>query len=210
MKPNDRRQFDMTIVALAELHGKELSKPLLNMYWEALKDIPFEDFNRAANLIVRTGKFFPKPADFREQVMAGLPIQAALAYGKVQKAFIEGGVYATVVFDDPAIHAAIDNLGGWVKFCNLTDNELKWWRKDFEKVYQGVAPLVAAGKLEPPKALPGLYALDSHATSTAKKEVYIGNKQAALEWTGANKALEADNPEGKAKVAALTDKIGGK
>ena len=41
--------------------------------------------------------------------------RAALAWGKVLEAMSSVGAYSDVVFDDPAIHAAIEDCGGWVK-----------------------------------------------------------------------------------------------
>lgn len=55
---------------------------------------------------------------------------------KVEKAMDEHGAYATVVFDDPAIHATIQSLGGWVKACRQTEYEFTWWKKDFRERYQ--------------------------------------------------------------------------
>ena len=212
MKPSDKNEFDEVLVALAELHDKKLSDPLLTLYWEALKDISFEDFKKAANVLARAGKFFPKPVDFREYLSVDMTTQAALAYKKVDDAFYKAGIYATVIFDDPIIHAVIDNLGGWVKFCNQSDDELKWWRKDFEKAYQGMGPLVARGELTPPRTLPGLYAIDSQSADTAKDPIYIGNKEVALEWTckalGAGSGFEKVKEE-MPKLQELCEGIGG-
>lgn len=42
---------------------------------------------------------------------------ARLAWGKVLDAMSRIGAYTDVVFDDPAIHAAVMDLGGWPKLC---------------------------------------------------------------------------------------------
>ena len=186
MDSQDRERFDAVIVAMAELFDRKMSAIQLDLYFEALKDMSLEDFRKAANTVARTCKFFPKPVEFREQIIVGIDAQATLALDKVQKAFWDAGIYKSVVFDDPVIHAVIDHLGGWIKYCETPDHELKWWKKDFEKKYIQYASMIDA--LNPPKVLMGLYAEDGHATEEAQQPVLIGDRQKALEWTG-QKAL---------------------
>lgn len=191
MIQNDKLQFEEILTGLAEIFDTELSDIKVDIYFEALKDMSLDDFRAAANTVARTCKFFPKPVEFREQVLIGLDVQASLAYEKVEKAFRKPGIYKTVVFDDPVIHAVIQNLGGdkgWIEYNNLLEKDVKWWRKDFEKKYLQLAPLVHQGSLDPPKELPGLYAFHDNATDEARLPVIIGDRQKALEWTG-QKAL---------------------
>lgn len=213
MENKDFKNFCKDLAGLGEMFGKQINDTLYELYWEFLKDLSLEDFNRAANILARTSKFFPRPVEFREQVLPDITVRASLAYNKIHNAFISAGAYSTVIFDDAVIHAVIDNLGGWVKYCNLTDDEVKWWRKDFERLYRDMYPLVARGELIPPRTLPGLYAIDSHATDTAQKPVIIGDKQKALAWV---KELILEGGEGfekvkedLPKVQALCQGIGG-
>ena len=195
-KKTDYQNFLKLLTALGELFDKKLSDTLYELYWEALKDLPFEDFSRAANILGRSSKFFPKPVEFRELLMPDISAQAALAYRKVEEAFIKAGIYKAVIFDDPVIHAVMDNLGGWIHYCNLPEDEVKWYRKEFEKHYANFAPLVATGKLKPPTVLHGFFALASMATDSAKTPVLIGDEQKALAWTSSvrkEKELEAGN-----------------
>ncbi|MBU6392535.1 MAG: hypothetical protein KGQ83_09885 [Planctomycetes bacterium] len=66
MQALQKFEFEKRIAALAELHNREMTDVLMNIYWEALKDLSYEDFNRTANEMVRASKFFPKPAEFIE------------------------------------------------------------------------------------------------------------------------------------------------
>mgnify|MGYP001613384076 CR=1 FL=1 len=193
MTKTEKIEFDKRIVMLAEMHDKKISEGLLNLYWEALKDLLFEDFNRVANVLARSSKFFPKPVEFRDQVLPDITAQASLAYGKVEKAFTQAGIYKTVVFDDPVIHAVVENLGGWVNYCNLPDEELKWYRKDFEHKYIHFASLIIQGKIFPSVKLAGLYERDTHASIEAKTPALIGDGTKILEWTKEVKALEDKN-----------------
>lgn len=193
MENKDKKEFFKIIAGLGEMFGKTISDTLYELYWQALKDLSFEDFNKTANSLGQTTKFFPKPVEFRDQVLPDIAAQASLAYAKLEKAFTQAGVYKTVVFDDPVIHAVVENLGGWVSYCNLPDEELKWYRKDFEKKYQDFAPLIVQGKIMPLVQLPGLYAADTHATSEAKAPALIGDGTKILAWTKEVKALADKN-----------------
>ena len=119
-----------------------------------------------------------------------------MAYAKVEKAFISVGVYSSLIFDDPVIHAVIDNLGGWIAYCNQPEDNVKWYRKDFEQRYQNFAPLVAAGIFKTSTMLGGLYAIDPQSSERARLPVFVGDKQKALAWMEAAKkeqALEISN-----------------
>jgi len=66
--------------------------------------------------------------------------RAALAWGKVLEAMGSVGAYSDVVFDDPAIHAAIEDCGGWVKICRSQTEELSYLQHRFcqsHKAYTG-------------------------------------------------------------------------
>ena len=192
-KKTDFKNFLGVLTGLGEAFDKKISDTLFEVYWEALKDLPFEDFNRAANMLIRTSKFFPKPVEFRDQVLPDITAQASLAYEKLDKAFSQAGIYKTVVFDDPVIHAVVENLGGWIYYCNLPDEELKWYRKDFEKKYLDFAPLIAQRKILAPVKLIGIYERDTQSSIEAKTPFLIGDGTKILSWTKEVKALKEKN-----------------
>lgn len=206
MENRQFKDFCKALAGLGEMFNKPISDTLYELYWESLKDLSFPDFNRAANVLARTAKFFPRPVEFREQVLPDVSAQAALAYEKVERAFVQAGIYKSVVFDDPVTHAVIENLGGWVKYNRLTDEESKWWRKDFEKRYQELAPLVVQGKIVAPLMLPGLFAGEGTATEQAKTPVLIGDSTKILAWTKEVKALKEQN-DGFKKVKKEMPKL---
>lgn len=196
MESKDKQVFVKTLTGIGELYDKKFTDTLASIYWEALKDLSLSDFLSAANRLVLTAKFFPKPVEFRSQSVPDISAQAAIAYGKLEDAFYKYGVYASIVFDDPVVHAVVDNLGGWPTYCDTSNDGLTWYRKDFEKQYANLAPMVLSGKLRPPTVLHGVFASDDHATDNAKTPVIIGGRQKALEWTDKirkEKALESES-----------------
>lgn len=184
MEVANKPDFLRRLLGLAEIYAKTLSKDAIELYWNALNDLSFDEFSRAANVLARTARFFPKPAEFRSLVLPDPALEAALAYGKVEQAFHEAGIYKSVIFDDPTIHAAIEHLGGWQEYCNTPDEKLVFYRRDFEKYYALFNERVKSGQLTPIPVLLGLYALDDHASKKAKAPVLIGDK-------GKIKALES-------------------
>lgn len=55
------------MAALAEVFGKQLSPQLTDIYWQALKGMPIEQFQEAGASWIRHGKHFPKPAELTER-----------------------------------------------------------------------------------------------------------------------------------------------
>jgi hypothetical protein len=60
-------------VGFAELKGKQLSAPALEIYWRSLQHWPLEDFRAAAEQLLRTCEFMPLPKDFEDLRKAGRP-----------------------------------------------------------------------------------------------------------------------------------------
>lgn len=182
MNPTDKLKFNIILTDLADIYDAELSDRKVDGYFEALKDLSLDDIVRATGILKQTTKFFPKPVEFREIILPDLETQASLAYERVLKAFWGIGQYHSVTFDDRVIHAVIDSLGGWQKYCNTPDSELKWYRKDFERLYIMYAPQI--DNMEVATALHGIYSEAHNATLEAKEPKMIGDVQKILEWTG--------------------------
>lgn len=73
MTPADRKTFLEIVVGFAELKGKQLSAPALELYWRSLQHWPLEDFRAAAEQLLRTCEFMPIPKDFEDMRKAGRP-----------------------------------------------------------------------------------------------------------------------------------------
>lgn len=73
MNAADRKKFLEVVVGFAELKGKQLSAPALELYWRSLQHWQLEDFLAAAEQLVRTSEFMPTPKDFEDLRKAGRP-----------------------------------------------------------------------------------------------------------------------------------------
>lgn len=68
MRPQDLQKFQATMAALSVTFGKELSQPLTDIYWDALKPMAIEQFEQAAKSCIRNHKHFPKPAELLDRL----------------------------------------------------------------------------------------------------------------------------------------------
>lgn len=215
MEESYQSEFEEVITGLAEMFKETLSDVQLELYWSALKDLEFDDFKRVSGELLKSNIFMPKPVEFRERVGTSLETEAQLAYGKVEEAFTKAGADKSVIFDDSVIHAVIDNLGGWVKYCKLPKDEVKWWRKSFEEAYVNFKPLVEQGRIIPPVILVGLYAGIGNIDAKCKEPVFIGEgKQNLVELSagGAQAVLVSQTPvdytKGMGKVKGILKSLG--
>ena len=114
------------------------------------------------------------------RVLAGTKTdRAMLAWGRAHEAMSSVGAYTDVVFDDPAIHAVIEDLGGWPKVCRTEIKELGYLQHRFCEAYRAY---VGRGKFDYPKRLGGDRSPDSEYIKFGRqvpKPAVIGDVQRA-------------------------------
>lgn len=84
MQDQDKAAFRDMMMAAGEVYGREITKPLLQMYFAALAQIGIDQVQGAMMAHMQnpdSGQFFPKPADLIKQ-MTGTRKQ--LFYYKLQ------------------------------------------------------------------------------------------------------------------------------
>ena len=64
MDSNDKPEFVRVITSLAAIKGKDLTKDVLLLWWQCLKDWPADDFKNAAGYLLKNCQFMPAPYDF--------------------------------------------------------------------------------------------------------------------------------------------------
>lgn len=178
MLEQDRGNFYALMTGLFEMYSKKASPELLDIYFGALRGYELGDLSRAANLHALdpdAGSFMPKPADFVRHIEGSKSIRAMRAWSAVERAVRMVGQYESVTFDDPIIHAVIEDMGGWVDLCQTaTEKDLEFKAREFDKRYQGYA--LQGGAPEYPSRLVGLIEADySQRGLPAPKPKLIGN-----------------------------------
>ena len=89
------------------------------------------------------------------------------------------GAYTDVVFDDPAIHAAAEDMGGWPKMCRTETKELGHLQHRFMQSYRAYTE---RGQFDFPKRLGGDRSPDSEYEKAGLKlprPALIGNPERA-------------------------------
>lgn len=182
MLEQDRGNFYALMTGLFEMYGKKGSPELLEIYFNALRAYDIADLGRAANqhaLDPDSGQFMPKPADFVRHIDGSKETRAMRAWSKVERAVRGIGPYPTIVFDDPIIHAVIEDMGGWLDLCNCPkESDFVFRGREFEKRYQGYA--LQGGAKEFPRVLIGLIEADCNQRNLpAPQPQLIGSPERA-------------------------------
>jgi hypothetical protein len=131
-----------------KFYKQEASPFALQVWVNAMQPFEWEQVNRAfsAHLVnTESGQFMPKPADIIKALQGTQTDRAGLAWAKAYEAAASVGAYADVVFDDPAIHCAIEDMGGWPKFCRTETKDLSYAMHRFCEQYKAYA---GRGKFE--------------------------------------------------------------
>ncbi len=138
VRVEQKAEFCKLLTGLAELYGKSVSSTLLEIYWRSIEKYSIQEINCAISIHISNpdvGQFMPKPADLVRWIEGKHEDKAFLAWAKVLNAMRVVGMYESIIFDDPVIHAVIDKLGGWIKFCQTLDKNLHYLAEDFKRSY---------------------------------------------------------------------------
>jgi hypothetical protein len=73
----DENRFLELMTVLGEIHDRKITRLLLDVYWRVLEPFPDEACIRAFHELIRSAKFFPKPAEFLELLEAKREVRAA-------------------------------------------------------------------------------------------------------------------------------------
>lgn len=156
MRENDYETFLSMMAAEAEIrNAKPLSEGALLLWWQRLARFELEQVLRAFerhSQDAERGRFMPQPADLIRYLEGSETDKAALAWGKAIDAASRVGAYTDVVFDDPAIHAVIEDLGGWPKFCRGETKDLSYLQHRFSESYRAYS---GGGQFNYPRRLAG-------------------------------------------------------
>lgn len=156
MQLHDRTKFVEIILGFAELKGKELSTAAIELFWRAMQDWSIEEFQHAANALVKTCEFMPTPKDFYDLRKKMRP-SAAEAWEQRDK--------------DPLARRAlaIATQGRYVGHIDL--DELKWVQKRFLEVYDELRDVADARQEAPMLAPSGLGQLNGSRRSVGLQKL---------------------------------------
>ena len=131
MQPHDRKAFLEVVVGFAELKGRQLSAPALELYWNAMQGWTIDEFRAAANVLIRTCEYMPTPKDFESLRTAARPTKGeawAAVLQHLRGAYRVGGL-------SPEIDRAVHALGGYRHLAMMPTDQLTWQEKRFAEHY---------------------------------------------------------------------------
>lgn len=113
MTGKDTEEFNEIMSVLCSAYEKEMTAERQALYFRMLADYPIDEVDRAAQVIVKSSKFFPQVADFVLVIEGSIDEKASQAWYHYLKALHSPGPYKTVDMGDRCIHAAIKDMDLW-------------------------------------------------------------------------------------------------
>lgn len=181
---DDQKKVELTklITGVMSFYKQDVSKFAMDVWQQVCQRYEVEQVRKAFTahtMDAERGHFPPKPADLVRALEGTATDRAMLAWGKALEAVSAVGSYSDVVFDDPAIHAVVEDLGGWPKLCRTETADLSYTQHRFCEAYRAYAH---KGSFEYPRALRGARSPDHefarHGLPVPKPAV-VGNIEAA-------------------------------
>lgn len=142
MKPHDKPVFVSLLTDALAFYRRNVSDFALSVWWEACQPFDFEQVSKALTahaMDPERGQFAPMPADIVKQLQGTSTDRSLIAWGKVLDAIQRVGAYQSVVFDDGAIHASIEDMGGWMALCRSQTDDLPHLQRRFTETYRAYA-----------------------------------------------------------------------
>lgn len=139
MQNTERPAFSALITSALAYYRQDVTPFTLDVWWQGCQPFALEQVSKALTAHATDpdrGQFPPKVADLVRLLGGTSTDRAALAWGKVYDAMSTVGAYRDVVFDDPAIHAAINDMGGWPKICRTNLDELGYLQHRFSESHR--------------------------------------------------------------------------
>jgi hypothetical protein len=181
MKPTDKPAFAQLLTDALAFYRQDVSTFALGVWWQACERFELQQVAKALTahaLDPERGHFAPKPADIVRQLHGTATDRSLVAWGKVLNAVRIVGAYETVVFDDPAIHAAVTDLGGWPTVCRSDVDELPFLQRRFCDAHRAYA--ARPGIAYPAKLIGDSEAANRHSGQPTAAPQLIGDADAAL------------------------------
>lgn len=174
MKPQDRAEFARYMTDVLAFHKQDASRFALDVWWQACQPFDLEQVKSALaahTMDPERGNFPPMPADITRKLMGTKTDRARLAWSKTLDAMGRIGAYNSVVFDDPVIHAVIEDLGGWMKLCR--DELTSYTEHRFCEAYRAYA--TRSDVAFPAKLIGEYESINLHEGRKTRPPVLIGD-----------------------------------
>lgn len=187
MRNEDREALTAMLAKVMSVYGKQITTGFVDVFFDALANYDLESVRRGLSAHVQnpdSGQFPPKPADIVRLIDGTSADQGMQAWSRLDKAVRRVGPYQSVVFDDPIIHRVLDDMGGWIKLCNVgREEDYKFQGLEFARRYRAYVIAGGVGS-EYPRHLIGITEAENRNggfVNCLPPPVLIGNQAVCLE-----------------------------
>ena len=145
-----KKIFQGGMKQLALSFNTEVNETRTQLYWENLKDLKNEDFEKAVKFIIQNNKFFPAIAEIR-QVTRNSDQDVLEAWNEFRDEIREHGVYSLPQFKKPILHQVVRFLGGWQTVSYVERKDMPFLRRDFIEIYKVLRQREEIDKIQLPE-----------------------------------------------------------
>lgn len=139
MTNKDSEEFFRRLELLRELFDAKFSEAKALLYFEALKDLPFDAVLHGLNQAAKSCTFMPRPAEIRTLAVGDSEDRIEAAWMAFRQAMKRAGSYASLSIADAALgETIIAMFGSWPAACGQELSQEMWSakRKEFGRVYR--------------------------------------------------------------------------
>ena len=164
-------KFRNILRGMGRMYSAEPDNLVLDAYWIALCDWEFQDFQAAAQRLMKTSKFMPRPSDFEDLRKAGRAT-AAEAWLEARKHLVWGlQGYTLSAACPPLIAKVVRALGGADQIAMTSQDKLPFverrFAEHFETLQDATDTREALPQIAGPTALqPRIAAMTKRLTSS--------------------------------------------
>ena len=130
---NNQQKFAEVLLAAGAVHNRTVDEFLVRVYLRALEP---HDIGLCADVVaelIRSHKFFPKPADIIERLEGAAHSRALAAWPEVERL---AGNYRNAKSDDVLTESVVAQMGGWQRFGMAESREWPFLQKEFVDRYE--------------------------------------------------------------------------
>lgn len=169
MTEADQGDFAQLLGVVYAYYRRDLSPLIVDLWWNGCEAYDFSQVRVVLSAHMQDpdrGQYLPLIADVSRALRGTTTDRAAVAWGNVYRAMGSVGQYSDVVFDDPAIHCAIADLGGWPRLVRVDAKDLGYEQHRFVQAYRAYLRALPA---DYPRVLVGDRGSDEEFTKRGMK-----------------------------------------
>jgi len=153
MTENDRPLFFKAMIDCFETYREEPKEKTSDLYFRLLSGYELQTVLNALESVLRSSKFFPKPAEIIEQIEGNEKVLIDSAYETARAYAEKYGFYKSATFSDQLISETIKSMGGLQIFCEgVYEDRIQHESKtyfDFQRNYLRFLKLKKTGQHVP-------------------------------------------------------------